>query len=136
MQVFLPYPDFAETAKVLDDKRLGNQCYRECVTLYRGGWPNHPASKIWANHKRALAKYSLALVLEMEKRKKWKPEVIFRWTKFWEDAIMRESDTGMPSVVGNLMFHASHRAALLAKNPDWYSRFGWKETPKIDYIWK
>ena len=50
MQTFLPYPDFAKSARVLDPSRLGNQFYREGLTLLRGKWPNHPASKMWADH--------------------------------------------------------------------------------------
>ena len=47
MQTFLPYPSFSESMKCLDPKRLGNQVYRECLTLIRGGWSNHPIAKMW-----------------------------------------------------------------------------------------
>jgi len=32
--------------------------------------------------------------------------------------------------------YASHRAALLAKNPEYYEKFGWTEKPQIKYIWR
>jgi hypothetical protein len=32
-------------------------------------------------------------------------------------------------------FHSAHRAALLAKDPTYYSQFGWTEKPKIEYWW-
>lgn len=38
MQTFLPYPDFAECARVLDDKRLGKQRV-ECVDILRAMQP-------------------------------------------------------------------------------------------------
>lgn len=57
MQTFLPYADFDESARALDPKRLGNQVYRECLTLIRGGWPNHPASRMWRGYECALACY-------------------------------------------------------------------------------
>jgi hypothetical protein len=31
--------------------------------------------------------------------------------------------------------HATHRAALLWKDPDWYEQFGWIEKPVMDYYW-
>ena len=68
MQVFLPYPDFAKSVECLDPSRLGNQIYREALTLIKGGWKHHPASKMWANHKHALAKYWIAGLDELLKR--------------------------------------------------------------------
>jgi hypothetical protein len=35
----------------------------------------------------------------------------------------------------NETFCSSHRAALLAKNFEYYKQFNWTETPKIEYIW-
>jgi hypothetical protein len=48
VQTFLPYPDFAASAAVLDTKRLGKQRV-ETVQVLRGltlptyGWRHHPA---------------------------------------------------------------------------------------------
>lgn len=41
----------------------------------------------------------------------------------------------MPPWLRNESFHTSHRAALLAKDPEWYGQFGWIEEPKIEYVW-
>lgn len=133
MQVFLPYPDFAESVACLDPKRLGNQIYRECVTLVRGKWPNHPVSKIWLPHKRALAEYSIYGLLELKNRGRNYPH----WFSYFFDIYTNEPDTGLPDLIGYEPFHASHRAALLAKNPTWYSQFGWTETPQLGaYVWQ
>lgn len=49
MQTFLPYPSFAESARVLDRQRLGKQRV-EVLQLLRAltgqtkGWANHPAA--------------------------------------------------------------------------------------------
>ena len=40
-----------------------------------------------------------------------------------------------PNWLGDERLHSSHRAALLAKNYNYYSKFEWKEKPKIDYYW-
>ncbi len=53
MQTFLPYPDFAESARVLDNKRLGKQRVEVLQILNvltdstRKGWRNHPAVAMW-----------------------------------------------------------------------------------------
>ncbi len=48
----------------------------------------------------------------------------------------------LPDWMGNQAFYASHRSALLFKLPDWYCRFGWKETAAVPnekgslpYVW-
>jgi len=71
MQTFLAYGNFDKSAQVLDPSRLGNQAYREGLTLLRGGWPNHPAHKMWMpKYRRALAEYILACFRELTKRGK------------------------------------------------------------------
>ena len=41
----------------------------------------------------------------------------------------------MPDWLGNKKFHASHRANLLRKDYEYYSKFGWGENPKSPYVW-
>lgn len=134
MQVFLPTADLASVA-MLDPARLGNQIYREAKTLITGGWPNHPAAKLWAGHRRALADYCLLGLEELTRRGRHYE----RWYQFFGEIYLHTPDTGLPPIIGNERFHAGHRAALLAKNPSWYSQFGWAETPEPDtkkaYIW-
>ena len=40
-----------------------------------------------------------------------------------------------PPWLFNEEFHASHRSNLLRKDPEYYGKFGWKETPDLPYIW-
>ncbi len=66
LQTFLPYADYAESARVIDNKRLGKQrveCLQilKALTLQDYGWKNHPATKMWRNHEQALARYSIAM---------------------------------------------------------------------------
>ena len=50
MQTFLPYPDYYQSARCLDNKRLGKQRV-EALQIHNivsgkrttGGWINHPA---------------------------------------------------------------------------------------------
>ena len=131
MQTFLPYPSFPESMRVLDDSRLGNQVYREGMTLLRGGWPNHPASKMWRGYEDALALYLWAGVIELDKRGKdyddrqWCIELRSKLTH----------SCPMPPWLGDGNFHASHRSNLLRKDPVWYGQFGWTEPDNLPYVW-
>jgi hypothetical protein len=132
LQTFLPYADFLMSAKVLDPKRLGNQCYRETVTLIRGKWPNHPASKMWRGYEFALARYGMALALELQLRGSPSGS---KWFDWFADVLLELPDTGPPPWLGNEHFHASHRSNLLRKDPEWYGKFGWKEPNNLPYVW-
>ena len=67
MQTFLPYPDFARTAAVLDDRRLGKQRVEVLQILNAmhrtsGGWINHPATRMWRGYEPALVAYGIAVI--------------------------------------------------------------------------
>jgi len=128
MQTFLPYEDFNKCAKVLDNKRLGNQAYRECLTLIRGKWPNHPASKMWRGHEYWLAKYALALLDELTKRGRHYPHHIATFKKYLAKKQPQPAWLGGP-------IHASHRSNLLRKDPEHYGQFGWTEPNNLPYFW-
>lgn len=138
MQTFLPYPDFQRSMRCLDPSRLGNQCYREALTLISGGWKNHPASKMWRGYEHALANYALAGFDELSRRGRHYPHHVTTFKRY-----LREfPDNGMPPWLGLPEFHASHRAALLYKNYLWYKQFGWRDLPaipdekgRLPYVW-
>lgn len=132
MQTFLPFADFRETARVLDNRRLGNQAYNECKVLITGKWPNHPASKMWRGYTCSLAHYALALLEELSERGRHYE----KWINFYNDiadGCCNEHD--VPPWLGREDIHASHRANLLRKDPEWYGQFGWKEEPIEGYVW-
>ena len=62
VQTFLPYPDFEQSARVLDPKRLGKQRV-ETIQVVRAltrptyGWANHPAVLMWKGYEEALGRY-------------------------------------------------------------------------------
>lgn len=154
MQTFLPYPDFAQSASVLDDKRLGKQrveCLQILQTLAKGPteviqreardgqivaihrkapWYNHPAVRMWRGHHVALASYGMSICDEWLRRGfsdtcKTKIEAFL-----WVDGVGND-----PAFIGNPDFHASHRSNLLRKDPTHYSHFGWTEPNNLPYIW-
>lgn len=132
MQTFLPYPSFAESARCLDYRRLGKQrveayqIYRALTgqSVGRGGWANHPATLMWKGYEECLNQYKVEMILE------W----IQRGYRNTMDT-MAIAVCPRPSWIGNPEFHSAHRAALLFKDYEWYSQFGWTETPALNYIW-
>jgi len=130
MQTFLPAPNFACSAMVLDRQRLGKQRL-ECVQILNairngGGWRNHPAVRMWRGHEAALQLYHDVMVREWERR---------GYVNNMPQFLPPPETIVMPSWLGREDFHASHRAALLLKDPRHYAQFGWTETPANAYVW-
>jgi hypothetical protein len=138
LQTFLPYPDFNETAKVLHPRwHLGNQFYREGLTILRGGWKNHPASKMWQGSKTYLCEYLVALHIQLNK-------IGRNYPKTFDEIIailckLPASEDKKPPWLGDPAFHAAHRSNLLRKDTEkgwnWYHQFGWTEPEDLPYIW-
>ena len=136
MQTFLPFSDFAESARVLDYRRLGKQRVEslqilKALTTPDYGWKNHPATKMWRGHIHALAEYSVAMCDEWLRRgyKDTCREKIL--TQIADIPLI----TGLPNWLGDEALHASHRSNLLRKDPDYYAQFGWTDDPEAPYVW-
>lgn len=137
MQTFLPYPDFYETARVLDNKRLNKQkveCLQILQTLHNPdphiGWKNHPAVKQWVGYTNALSVYGLIITRECLNRG-FKDTCYYKIKGFYNNLLPNEN----PPWLGREELHSSHRAALLFKNYEWYKQFNWIEIPIIKYWW-
>jgi hypothetical protein len=130
MQTFLPYSSFTESARCLDYKRLGKQRV-EAFQLLKAikdpnyGWQNHPATRMWRGHYWALAKYYNTVLRE------W----IRRGYKNNMKRILIRGHIVMPTWLGDKTFHESHRANLLRKDFEFYSRYGWDDDPEQPYVW-
>lgn len=121
-----------ESVSCLDNKRLGNQIYREALTLIRGGWPNHPCSKLWINHKYALSKYCLFGLEELKNRGRYYPH----WFEVFNNYLKEFPDNGLPSIIGNEQFHLSHKSNLIRKNPLYYRPIFGNDIPdNLPYVW-
>jgi hypothetical protein len=134
VQTFLPYPDFAGSAGVLDDVRLGKQrveAYQIVRSLLgiTAGWRHHPAVRMWRGHTDALIDYGVAMCIEWTARAR---------TDTVLDKLLQHRTAATaepPPWLGDEGLHASHRSNLLRKDPEWYGRFGWAEPPDLPYIW-
>ncbi len=135
MNTFLPYPDFAESARVIDRQRLGKQRV-EVLQLLRvltgqtKGWANHPATRMWRGYEHALASYGHRVCEEWIRRG-------YRDTCLAKIGAlaMPLRYTGEPFWLGDEAFHASHRSNLLRKDPEHYGRLGWVEPSDLPYVW-
>jgi hypothetical protein len=137
MQTFLPYSDIKESLKVLDMKRLGKQRVEayQIISAITGrpkkdgtpykGWTSHPCSIMWKDYVPMLKTYYNLCIDEWVSRG-------YKNTMIKEE--INESVIS-PKWFGNNKFHSSHRANLLKKEPEFYSKFGWTENPQDPYIW-
>ncbi|MDF2992292.1 MAG: hypothetical protein K0S37_2806 [Microbacterium sp.] len=140
MQTFLPYPSFAESASVLDAKRLGKQRVEafqllRALTVPNHGWRNHPAAKMWRGYLPALVSYGLIMTDEWiaQGRNDTVREKIRAFAPDADGAAGRELD--LPPWIGDEAFHLAHRSNLVRKDPEFYlPRFG--DVPdNLPYIW-
>lgn len=144
MQTFLPFPSFRRSAEVLDRQRLGKQRV-ETLQILRAlvipeyGWANHPAVRMWAGHLPALVVYGRACV------EVWR-ELGFgdvTWPQIREfapaDADADQADLAaagrLPVWVGDDDLHASHRSALVRKDPAHYEPLLGAVDPQLPYVW-
>jgi len=160
MQTFVPVTDsFDDIAKVLDNKRLNKQALEGWQILMNllqldpqgqhrvsKGWSNHPAVKMWKGHEVALYLYVEAMVKEW-KRRGYKSTIGDKAKATIGKAIslgLISEFSSNPEWISSLSTFSkvasSHRLALLSKDYEWYSQFGWPEDVGIrpdtyEYVW-
>jgi hypothetical protein len=148
VQTFLPYPDFAETARVLDQRRLGKQRV-EAIQILRAltrptyGWRHHPAVKMWAGYEETLVRYGLDVCAQWRATGRADTCATTLTTDFaaacGARTIRAQGELArvgeLPPWLGDEDFHRPHRAALIRKDPDFYRpRFG--DVPAdLPYLW-
>lgn len=135
MQTFLPLMTFSESASVLDNKSLGKQrveAWQLLKAIREGGaWANHPATKMWAAHQGGLIVYGWYICKEWISRG-FKDTMLERFQAEL-NTIDPFCEIYPPWLTEE--FCSSHRANLLRKNPKWYGKFGWTESPREGYDW-
>jgi hypothetical protein len=130
MQTFLPYADFAESAAVLDYRRLGKQRVEvlqllNALTGKSKGWANHPAAIMWRGYEPALAAYGNACIYE------WVSRGYNNTMPYWAVGKLYE----LPWWLGDYDFHLSHMSNLLRKDPAWYSKWFTDVPDNLPYVW-
>ena len=132
MQTFLPYESFKKSFRVLDWRRLGKQRVEahQILNVLLGrtttkGWVNHPITKMWKGYEPALQLYFNMCVEEWVNRG-------------YNNNMLLEDITEpiiFPHWLGNDLLHSSHRANLLRKDKEYYSKFMWNEDSSNPYCW-
>jgi hypothetical protein len=134
VNTFLPYANFKQVAKSLDDRRLGKQRV-EALQILRAnlgltkGWVNHPAAVMWRGHEGMLAKYTITICDEWTSRgfvDNTKQQVIELMKQYNLKAVKK------PWWLGTEEFHESHQSNLKRKLPEYYDF----DTPEdLPYKW-
>lgn len=160
MQTFLTTPstDFTKIAEVLDNKRLNKQAlegWQILMTLLEldpagnhrtpKGWYNHPAVKMWRGSETMLYSYIIAMTNEWLKRG-FKTTIADKATATIKvGARLGRVSTSTPLWMVTpdkfAQITSTHRQALLVKDYEWYSQFGWAEDngtkpSTYEYIWE
>ena len=134
MQTFLPYSDFIESAKILDNKRLGKQRVEAFQILKAlrgdysktGAWENHPATRMWRGYSPALTIYMNTCIQEWCNR---------GFNNTMKKINIKNNRIISPPWLGDPDFHASHRSNLLRKDPEFYGQYDWSESNELPYVW-
>jgi hypothetical protein len=159
MQVFLPFADFRESARVLDKRRLqkqGVECLQLLLAVFdvpledgrpRTGHKSHPVYLAWKPYHLALIRYTLAIVEECKARG-IKCDTVETRVRTLLPTGCDLDNAPLPPFVGDEDFHRSHRCRLLQKGREdaakgganWYAQFHWEEAslPDLesrDYLW-
>ncbi|WP_026550214.1 MSMEG_6728 family protein [Arthrobacter sp. Br18] len=138
MQTFLPYADFASSAAVLDQARLGKQRVETLQTLRAlvipdYGWRSHPAIRMWMGYVPALTLYGLAMVDEWVSR--GHHDSTGHQILEFAPEVLDEPDVAMPPWLGDLTFHLSHQSNLVQKASGIY-RGRFPGVPEdLAYVW-
>lgn len=137
MQTFLPYKSFIKSLSCLDDKRLGKQRVEamQILNALQPGstsrWRNHPAVKMWRGYESELMAYmDIAIYVWVERGFKNTMRMNHPFlSRFLKDSFSVKIEWLTDD------FCAAHRSNLLRKNFEYYSKFGWKESTDLPYIW-
>jgi Pyrimidine dimer DNA glycosylase len=148
MQTFLPYADFAQTAAVLDARRLGKQRVESiqvlrALTVSGYGWRHHPAAAMWAGYEEALVRYGLVVCDVWRRAGKADTcagTLVADLTQTTGVGTPRSQEElaaagEIPPWLGDEAFHRSHQSALLRKDPGHYRPYFPEVPDDLPYIW-
>ncbi|HLM63075.1 MAG TPA: MSMEG_6728 family protein [Acidimicrobiales bacterium] len=147
MQTFLPYPDFARTAALLDSRRLGRQRVEalqvlRALTVPGYGWQSHPVVLMWRGHEEALGRYGLTIVEAWCAKgfgdtcaQSIRRELVGAGVAPVRSQADLARAGALPPWLGDETVHRSHRSALVRKDPDWYRPLFPDVPDDLPYVW-
>lgn len=141
MQTFLPYGNFADCAKVLDNKRLGKQRV-EVIQILNAlrkpnyGWKHHPAVRMWRGYEWCLCVYGKMICQEWIRR--GFKDTCYGKLDVTQREIMDSAPIGhkheVPPWLDDVRLHHSHRGNLLRKDPAHYGQY-WPQAIAAHTYW-
>jgi hypothetical protein len=147
VQTFVPYADFARTARVLDTKRLGKQRV-EVIQIVRAltvpgyAWASHPAVLMWKGHEEALGSYGLAMCDEWLGRgfgdtcaATIRADLATAGVTRLRDFESLQADGALPPWLADEDVQVSHRSALVRKDPGHYAAVFPDVPADLPYVW-
>jgi hypothetical protein len=147
VQTFVPHPDFAATARALDQRRLGKQRV-EVIQIVRAltvpgyAWASHPAVLMWKGYEEALGRYGLAMCGEWVARgfddscaativADLRAAGVTRLRGYEQLRV----GGGLPPWLFDDEVVRSHRSALVRKDPEHYGPLFPDVPPDLPYVW-
>lgn len=164
MQTFLPYPDFYQSAAVLDRRRLGKQRVETMqimqaltgkklikTVVHRGeiltlspsewrlvdakpGWMNHSATRMWRGYEHVLLEYQKAVVYEWTQVRGYLDNCLRSTYAIYGLGEFQPAGE-KPPWLGNEAFHRSHQSQLVQKDPAYYRPYFPDVPIDLPYIW-
>jgi hypothetical protein len=149
MQTFLPYADFAETARVLDPRRLGKQRVEalqvlRALTVPGYGWRHHPVVRMWRGYEEALTRYGLEICRQwcaLGHRDTCAATLTVEYQEAKHTDIPRDQAVlaragALPPWLGDPEVHRSHQSALVRKDPAYYRPLFPDVSDDLPYVWR
>ena len=147
MQTFLPYPDFLDSARALDAKRLGKQRV-ETIQVVRAltwpgyGWANHPAVLMWKGFEEALGRYGFVCCdvwTELGFGDTCAATISADLRTIGITVVRTQEELAkagaLPPWLGDPDLHRSHRSALARKDPEHYRPLFPDVPDDLPYVW-
>lgn len=147
MQTFVPYADFAQSARVLDTRRLGKQRV-EVIQIVRAltvpgyAWASHPAVLMWKGFEEALGSYGLAMCDEWRRRgfdDTCAATIAADLATAGVEQLRSYPELARAGALPPWLFdesvQRSHRSSLVRKDPAHYAATFPEVPPDLTYVW-
>ena len=134
MQIFLPYPDIEQSARVLDTQRLMKQRVEslQILNTLQGkstGWRSHPAVKMVKPYQAWLCLYSIKICQEARRR-----GYVDNLLPHFEKELLTYPYIIQPHWLGSYL-HTTHKSNLIRKKADYYAPLFPNTPPNLPYFW-
>lgn len=147
MQTFLPFADFEQSARALDNRRLGKQRVEtiqvvRALTVPGYAWAHHPAALMWKGFEEALGTYGIVCCEVWTERgygDTCAATITADLAAAGVGALRSQAELALANALPPWFedddFHRSHRSALLRKDPEHYSLLFTDVPDDLPYVW-